>query len=44
MNNNYLPENDRQFVTNSLEAALNQIAPHLTIIGSWLLLTAKGTG
>lgn len=28
----------------NLEAALNQIAPHITIIGGWLLLTAKGTG
>lgn len=28
----------------NLETALKQIAPHLTIVGSWLLSTAKGTG
>lgn len=28
----------------NLEAALNQLAPYLTVIGSWLLATATGTG
>ena len=28
----------------NLETALKQIAPHLTMVGSWLLSTAKGTG
>lgn len=28
----------------NLEAALNQLAPYLTVIGSWLLASATGTG
>ena len=28
----------------NLEAALNQVAPHLSIVGDWLLSTAQGTG
>ncbi|WP_428353950.1 AI-2E family transporter [Methyloprofundus sp.] len=33
-----------ELASDNLGAALSQIAPHLTIIGNWLLLNAKGTG
>ena len=33
-----------RLASENLETALKQIAPHFTMVGSWLLSTAKGTG
>ncbi len=33
-----------ELASDNLEAALHQIAPHLKVVGSWLLSTAGGTG